>query len=375
MIGSLFLAALQLPAASEPVPEAPVPVVEAWPGSLAEGLAEMERLATASKPDEALAVGERLLAPNGFARWREGASARPGWKRSVAEAAGSVLGAFGLADLSDAERATVQHARGVVLAQAPDDRKSAAIEAFDRARALAGPGSLRFDATYDAAWTRLTEGEALRATLPEISGASATTLPAPTPSPTPAPASAGAAPGQPPEPDPLELALAAYRLALDRFVDGVKLDPDDADTRANLELVHKRIRELEELRKKREEEKKQEQKDQQQEEKDSKDPKQDDSEPKDDSEKKDDEKKDSESKPKPDEKPPKDPAEPEPQPQDPSDPQDPKQEPKPKPSKEELLTREEVMRLLDILKDREEEGKKLLEQLRAARRVSVKKDW
>jgi hypothetical protein len=293
----------------------------------------------------------------------------------VAEAAGSVLGAFGLADLSDAERATVQHARGVVLAQAPDDRKSAAVEAFDRARALAGPGSLRLDATYDAAWTRLTEGEALRATLPEISGASAATLPAPTP--TPAPASAGAAPGQPPEPDPLELALAAYRLALDRFVDGVKLDPADADTRANLELVHKRIRELEELRKKREEEKKreQEQKDQQQEEKDSKDPKQDDSEPKDDSEKKDDEKKDSESKPKPDEKPPKDPAEPEPQPQDPSDPQDPKQEPKPKPSKEELLTREEVMRLLDILKDREEEGKKLLEQLRAARRVSVKKDW
>jgi hypothetical protein len=41
----------------------------------------------------------------------------------------------------------------------------------------------------------------------------------------------------------------------------------------------------------------------------------------------------------------------------------------------EQLTKEEVMRLLDTLKDREEEGKKLLEQLRRVRRAKVKKDW
>jgi len=344
----LFLALLQAP-----------PAVEPWSGSLAEGLAEVKRLSESGETAEALVLTERLLAPTRSAKWREDVTARPGWKRTVVEAAGPILGAFGVASLSDAERATIHHARGVLLAGSEDGQRLAAVEAFERARSLAGPGDLRLDATYDAGWTWFAEGEAHRAKIPEISGAAP-----------PAAAPAGPPGTEPPAPDPLVLARTAYLQARERFVDRLKLESTDADTRANLELTQRRLRELSEIEKKREEEKKeQEQKDQQ---KDQQDPNKDD-------QQKDEKKQDPEKKPdeqpkpdekKPDEKPPEDPKE------DEQKPDEPKKDAEPKPAKEEQqLTREEVMRLLDILKSREEEGKKLLEQLRAAGRVKVKKDW
>lgn len=349
----LLLALVQAP------PAPPAAPVEPWTGTLAEGLAEAQRLSDSGETAGALALTERLLSPTSSALWRERATARPGWKRTVVDAAGPILDAVGLARLSDPERATIHHARGVLLAQSADGQRLAAVEAFERARSLAGPGELRLDATYDAGWTWLAEGEALRAKIPEISGAAP-----------PAPGPAGA---EPPAPDPLGLAQTAYLQARGRFVDRIQLEASDADTRANLELVQRRLRELAEIEKKREEKKKQEQqqKDEQDQQKD----------PKKDDQQKDDEKKDAEEKPdekpkpdekKPDEKPPKDSPE---EQKEPSEPKDPEKDASPKPSKEELLTREEVMRLLDILKNREEEGKKLLEQLRAARRVAVKKDW
>jgi len=378
-VKALLLLALLQAAPTPARAPAPAPVVEPWKGSLAEGLAEMERLSAAGKTDESLAVAESLLAPDAFERWRASATAQPGWKRTAVEAAGPLFGAFGFAARSDAERATVHHARGVVLAAA-EGQRTAAADAFERARALAGPGELRLDATYDAGWTWLAEGEAQRAKLPEISGSAPS---APAPGGTPPAGAAPATGAAPPEPDPLPLARAAYLQASERFVDRVKLDPSDADTRANLELVHRRLRELAEIQKKREEEKKkqeQQQKDQEKKDQDSKD-QQKDGEKKDDEknpdskpqEKKDDKKDPAD--PKPDAKPPKDQESPPQQPEQPTDPKDPKKASKPKAGQEELLTREEVMRLLDILKDREEEGKKILEQLRAARRVSVKKDW
>ncbi|MFN0007697.1 MAG: hypothetical protein ACKVXR_07300 [Planctomycetota bacterium] len=352
----LLVALLQAPQ------DPPAPAVEPWTGSLAEGLAQVKRLSESGGTAEALALTEQLLVPTRSAKWREDATARPGWRRTAVETAGPLLAAFGVASLSDAERATIHHARGVLLAGSEDGQRLAAVEAFERARSLAGPGELRLDATYDAAWTWLAEGEAHRAKIPEISGA------APTPA-----APAGPPGAEPPAPDPLFLARTAYLQARERFVDRLKLAASDADTRANLELTQRRLRELSEIEKKREEEKKkqeQEQKDQQK--KDEQDPNQDE-------QSKDEEKKDSEKKPdeqpkpdeeKPDEQKPEDPKE------DEQKPDEPEKDAEPKPAKEEQqLTREEVMRLLDILKSREEEGKKLLEQLRAAQRVRVKKDW
>lgn len=337
---------------------------EPWSGPLAEGLAEVKRLSESGATAEALALTERLLAPTPSAKWREAATARRGWKRTVVEAAGPILGAFGVASLSDAERATIHHARGVLLAASEDGQRLAAVDAFERARSLAGPGELRLDATYDAGWTWFTEGEAHRAKIPEIAGTA------------PQPAAPAGPPGaEPPAPDPLALARTAYLQARERFVDRLKLESSDADTRANLELTERRLRELDEIQKKREEEKKKQEQEQEQEDQQKKD----EQDPDKDEQSKDEEKKDSEKKPdeppkpdekKPDEKPPEDPK------KDEQKPDEPKKDAEPKPAKEDQqLTREEVMRLLDILKSREEEGKKLQEQLRAAGRVKVKKDW
>ena len=333
--------------------------------TLAGGLAEMKQLSGAGKPDDALAAADKILAPGKFAKWREEATARPGWKRTLVEAADPLFAAVGLSDLSPAERAAVHYARGVVLANA--EKRGEAGEAFEKARALAGPGDLRLDATYDLAWTALEEGEIQRKQIPELGG----TPPAAAMPPTPGgPQASGAAP---PAPDALQLAKAAYLLARDRFVERLKADAGDPDSRANVELAQKRLRELAEIEKKREEEKKKQQ-DQQKKDQDQKDKDKNDQDSKDKQDQKNqddakDPKKDdkSEDQKKKDEQQQKD----EQQKQD----QDKKKDAKPDSSKEQQLTKEEVMRLLDTLKDREEEGKRLLEMRKRANRARVKKDW
>ncbi len=344
-----------------------------WHGTFAQGLAEIGRLSEADKADEALAIADQLLAPDRFARWRESATASPGWKRTLVEAADPAFAAIGISDLSSAARATVHHARGVVLARAA--RRAEADEAFEKARALAGPGDLRLDATYDLGWIALTEGEAFRAQIPELGGKP------------PAPQATAAAPGQPPPPDPLELARAAYLKARGHFVERLQADARDEDTRANVELVQKRLRELAEIQKKREEQKKQQeqdQKDQQQKDRDKKDQDQKDKDKKDPqkqdkpSDEKDKDPKKPDEQPKPDDKSKDDKKKDEPPKDQPSD-QDKKdkdkKEAQPQSAQEQALTKEEVMRILDTLKEREEEGKKLLDQLRRSRRAKVKKDW
>jgi len=351
--------------------KSPAVAVEPWPKGLAEGLAEVQRLSEEEKPDEALGLADRILAPGAFARWRERASAKPGWKRNLVEAADPLFAAVGLSALSPPERASVQFARGVVLAQA--ERRGEAPEAFEKARALAGPGELRLDATYDLGWTALVEGEALRAQIPELGGT------APQPQAAVPPSAQTPSSAADPKPDPLELAFAAYREAREHFVERLKADArfDDArsaDTRANAELVQKRLRELEEIRKKREEEKKQkeqEQKDQAKQDPDQKNQSQQDQ------EKKDENQKDSqkpEAEPKPDQEKPEEKDKPPEEQESDADKQEKKEAPPP-PAKEGPLTKEEVQRLLDTLKEREEEGQKLLEQLRRTRRAKVKKDW
>lgn len=338
-------------------------LVPSGQGTLAQGLAEMRRLSEAEKPDEALALADRLLAPGSFAQWRERQIATPGWKRTVVEAASPLFEALGLSDLTGPERAAVHYARGVVLANAKKTAESDA--ALEQARALAGPGELRFDASYDLGWNALEEGEAQRAKIPELGGQAA---------PQAAPQAANPAAPQPPgQADPLQLARAAYTQALGRFVECLKLDARDEDTRANAELARKRLRELAEIQKKREEEKqKQEQqkKDQEKKDQDKKDQDKQDQQKKDSSEDKDKDKKNPDDQPKEDK--PKD----EKKKDEESDKsKQEKKEAQPQPSKEEQLTKEEIMRILDTLKDREEEGKKLLEQLRRARRAKVKRDW
>ena len=92
-------------------------------------------------------------------------------------------------------RALLTHTRGVLEMQAGE--LDAAAEALARARAEAGPGRLRLDATYDLGVLHLEEGELYRAQIPELSnGAVAPPPAAPT--------------GEEEPQDPLELARAQY---------------------------------------------------------------------------------------------------------------------------------------------------------------------
>lgn len=299
------------------------------------------------------------------------------------------LGKAGEDGASEHRRAELHYARGVVVAGLQDPaRRLEAAPSFASARALAGPGELRLDATYDAALVQLLEAERLRGELV-----------APSP-PTPAPGAPGtgtlpglsAAPpatGAPDE-DPIETARAAYRAARSGFLERLRADWSDPDTRANLELIQRRMRELDELERQREEEQPQDPDSEQpgdpssegQESEDPQDPQQ--QEPS----------QDGASGERPDEPPDGEPPPPEPdagqEPPEESEGQPPEpqegagEEPRPEPAdeaapagepEERLLTREEVQRLLDRLADIEQEARALREALRAARRVPVPRDW
>jgi hypothetical protein len=304
-------------------------------GSLAQGLGRVQELAAAAQKDEALALCEALLA-------------------------GRTRG----------ERAALEYARGVVHAGA--NEREPARECFERSRAD-GAGELRLSSMYNLGSLALEQGEEWYHKLPEVSGKTA--------APAPPPPAAGVQ-GQPPGPDPLAEARKSYLAARERFVERLRAQWNDADTRADVELVQRRLKRLDEIEKQRKEEK---QKQDQQKQQDPKDPKsqQDKSDPKD--------------KPDPDKQDPKDKDKDkqDPQPQDPQDKNKDKQDPqKPEPPKPDeqsqpgeqekpppqdaqqaQLSKEELTRLLDKLQQLEDQAAKLRAQIHKARRVAVKKDW
>jgi hypothetical protein len=251
------------------------------------------------------------------------------------------------------------------------NEREPARECFERSRAD-GASELRLSSMYNLGSLALEQGEEWYHKLPEVSGKPA--APAPPP-PT------AAVQGQPPGPDPLAEARKSYLAARERFVERLRAQWNDADTRADVELVQRRLKRLDEIEKKRKEE---QQKKEQQKQQDPKDPKsdQDKSNPKD--------------KPDPDkQQDPKDKDKQDQQPQDPQDKDKQKQDPqKPEPPKPEdpaqngeqdkppqpdaqqpQLSKEELTRLLDKLQQLEDQAAKLRAQIHKARRVAVKKDW
>ncbi len=276
-------------------------------------------------------------------------------------------------ELPESRAAELHFARGVILFSSELESPAGSGEsgpglrsagaAFSSARALAGPTSLRLDATYDLASCSFQEGERARAQLPEVSGAPM------------GGAGAGAAPagGAHAGPDPLQVARAAYSKAKAIFLERLRADWRDADTRANLELLQRRLAELDEIEKKREEEKQQQQqKDPQQDPQQGKpeDPKPQDSsgEPKESRETPQEEPKpESEGEEQGKEPPPSEPS---------ADQEDPASQPEGSQSGEEVhLTREEVQQLLDKLGELEEQAAAIEAALREVRRVPVARDW
>lgn len=362
------------PPAEEDQAAAPGAEVSRWDGTLADGLAELARRARSGDTEGALEVAEALLAPGEYERRRARAS---GFERRALDALAPLVRRLRWAGWSERVRAEIHYARGVALCEG--ERFVEAADAFDRARALAGPGELRRDATYDLGTAWLFEGERRRAAIPELGGATqgapgagAGGLPGP-PGALGAPAGkGGAAPGgfggagapAAADEDPIAVARRAFLRAREGLLERLRLDWRDADTRANLELVQRRLRELDELERRREEQRQEEQR-KEKEQKSSEEQKPD---QKGEQDRQQDEQQDG----------PKDEQQAESKPEENNSQEGSEQEEssaKPQEGEERFLTREEVQRLLDRLKQIEEEGEQMRAALRRAQRQRVNKDW
>lgn len=372
----LFYKPQGVPAQPDTSTEAPpvAPEVKPYAGTLADGLEEMRALSEKNQHDEALRVADSLLAPTSFLRWKARATSEDGWRKSIVAAADPVFELLGVNGAPPPQRAAVHYARGVVLSRKGDRERSE--QSFESARALAGAGELRLDAIYNLGVSALMEGESWRAKIPEISGQPA--QPSPPAATPPGPSGSTSAP-----PDPLDLARMAYLRAKGHLVERLRADWHDDDARADTQLVQKRLKELDEIQKKREQQKKEQQdKDKKDQDDKNQDKKKDDKKPDDKSQDQKDKEQDKPEDQKPDPKDDKkdEPKKPEekkdqkPEDAKPEEKKDDKQAQAQEPD-EQVLSKEEVMRLLDILKQREDQGKKLLQQLQHARRVKVKKDW
>ena len=178
------------------------------------------------------------------------------------------------------------------------------------------------------------------------------------------------------QPDPLQTARAAYLAAKEPLIERLRADWRDEDTRANLELIQRRLAELDEIERRREEQRQEQQQDQDQqgdgegEGDGSEDP--------------------SEGEAEGEESSPADGSGDPNQTQPGQGEEEPQTQAAPRPAEgegearsgtdpselaERHLTREEVMRLLDKLGELEEAGAELEARLREARRIPVDRDW
>ena len=231
---------------------------EVWDGSTAQGIAELRARAEREDFAGAQALGLGLLAPTRFLRWRRDLGARAEWSAPLFDALEPAAAALGLAGPSPRMRAEVHFARGLALARAAD--LGGAHADFERAAELGGPGDLRRAGLYAAGTVALEAAEALRLAIPEVREAMGLPpLAAPAAGTAPGVSAAPASPGAPAaartpgEPDALALARSAYESARATLVQRLRLDWRDEDTRANLEWIQRRLRELDQIESEREE--------------------------------------------------------------------------------------------------------------------------
>ena len=392
-IGWCLCCALGLSAqGAEPMDQAVAPAAP----SPAERIADLAGQVRRAQWLEAIQAGQALLAePAELAERQRGEvhfATALAWAMHEAESAGSQVPALAPAPPA----AGHAPAPGLLPAQAPSPKPPlgagylAASADFETSRALAGPGELRLSATYDLGTSALMRAELWRLEIPEIAQAAGQQ----------APAAPGAA-GNPEEeaPDPLEEARSAYLQAKASLILRLRSDWRDADTRANLEWIQRRLRELKEIeeQRKKEEQEKEQDPDQQQDDQDGGDGQ--DGEPGDEGEDQNQDPKDPE-----DPKDPKDPGdegdespedqeggedpESEQEPQDDGEPEQEGQEQRPdseadggeaqssgQQPAERVMTREEVIRLLDKLADLEAEAQTLKDAQVKSQTVRVDRDW
>ncbi len=345
-------------------------------GELAAGLDSMEALHAAEDFDGARARALDLLAPNAFATWRRALELEGSDLVATSlDLAEPLIDLLRLNGLTEKNRAHVHFALGVVEQSAGE--LDVSIREFESARSRAGAGGLRCDAAYNMGTVLFLQGEAWRAQIPELGGQPAQSAPQP-------PVSPGAPPVEPEEqPDPLEEAREKYLEARDEFIVALELNWQDPDTRANTELVMRRLRELEEIERQREED----QQDQQQEQDQDSDEEQDQQDQQDQEDQEDqdsDEQQDQQDQQEEGEDSPEDPEDPEgeesQEEQQEEEPQqseeaEPEEQEQPQSGQEVYLTREEVQRLLDKLERHEEQGEEIRARAQRQRQRPTARDW
>ncbi len=343
-------------------------------------LERVEALCEAGEFEESLAASEALLRASWLDEWRRELELDGSWLLApLLDIADPWLDRFDFGGASANERAAAYYARGLVLhrrelelpasaeeaAQAPDETPRAS---FERAIALAAETGIRADASYNIGTLALLAGEAWRQQIPEISGQAAA----------PAMGAPHAAGAEEEAPDPLEEARKAYLEAKALLSVRLQLDWRDPDTRANMELVLRRLKELDEIEKQREEQE-DEQQDQQDQQDEQKPEDSDQDKDKDQEQDQEQDGEDAEEPQAPEDEEPKDepeqdePQEPESEPE-PPEPSESEAEPQEQ-QQEQFLTREEVQRLLDKLKAHEEEGEEQRAKQRRAGRRKTRRDW
>jgi hypothetical protein len=335
------------------------PATTPWQGTFSEGVDRIRAQAGAEEWDAALSTCDQLLAPDTYERLRGSSDGGPTTLVDrVLSPLDGALQSLGVERLSPADRALVHYQRGLILVNKGD--LAGALEDLGLARSSGGAGAVRRDAVYALGTLNLMVGEVLRQQIPEISGAP----------PTPPSPPAG---GQGEEaPDPIVVARTAYSQARAHLIERLRLDWRDGDSRANMELVQRRLRELDAIERQREEQS-QEQEDNQEGEPSDEEQEGGESQDSDQESESGDPNKDPNEESETEE--PEEPGEPDEQDSEENG-EDGAEESEANAEPEELqLTQEELERLLGILRDHEEEGARLREALLRQRREKVEKDW
>ncbi|MBL8804889.1 MAG: hypothetical protein JNN27_23025 [Planctomycetes bacterium] len=359
---SLLAAACALGARAPQTPPSDAqsaPSPSAYSGSVRDARARLRELAESAQHEQAAAFAESVLAA-------------PTW--SVA-----------------AEREQAEFWFAVGVARGAAQAYPQAADAAHAARGLSGSSELGLSSGYNAGAFRLVHAERLRQDIPQIRERLKLPPLAPSAQGIPQPGGAPQGPvGQETASDPIAVARGAYLAARADLIERWRAGPD-ADTCANLELIVRRLRELDELERQNEEQQNEsserenkdqkkdpqqqdkqdpsQQQDQQQneEQKDEQDPKEQQDKPEDsEQDAKDEQKQNEESKPESEQ----DKQEQQGEQQPPKDGADPAQE-----QEQRVLTPEEVQRLLQQLDKIEDQAAQVQAALRRAKRVPVKKDW
>jgi hypothetical protein len=165
------------------------------------------------------------------------------WSRTLDDLAGRL----GWGSRHPIEKAHAYHLMACAERRAED--LDAAEPHLLKTRAWAGPGPLRLDAIYDLGWIDLHRAEELYDQLPEVHGA------------TNDPMSPGYVPDDANQEDTLGPAKEAYLEARAHFAERLLIDWRDADTRANVELIQRRLKSIADIEEQRKQDEGQERSD------------------------------------------------------------------------------------------------------------------